>query len=264
MRVDMKKINLNIKYPVIFNQVISFFLVLMAVWAITPVNVQADPKVYSPIVTKGKLAVGNRGNTTIDDDDEHDGSQRHVFLIEYGVTDWWKTEIVARLNKKAEHSLRYYATAWENIFQLTEQGKYWLDAGLYLEYKLKDEKNDPDIFEAKLLLEKPVQGFQNTLNLIIEQELGSDGDDDLEFGYAWRTRKEIGHHMKIGFEAFGELGELRDIESLDHQEHRIGPVFYHAIELGHHREIEYNIGWLFGLTDESPDNTFRWQIEFVF
>ncbi len=69
--------------------------------------------------------------------------------------------------------------------------------------------------------------------------------------------------MKPGFEAFGELGELRDIELLEHQEHRIGPVFYHEFEIGHDLEVEYNIGWLFGLTDESPDNTFRRQIEFI-
>ena len=252
------------KRPIFFKQMISFVLVLMVFLIFTPVNVQADPKIYSPIVTKGKLAFGNRGNTTIDDDDEHDGSQRYVFLVEYGVTDWWKTEIVSRLNAEAEGSLRYDSTAWENVFQLTEQGKYWLDAGLYLEYKLKDERNAPDILETKLLLEKTVQGFLNTLNLTIEKELGSDGDDDLELAYAWRTRKEIGHHMKLGFEAFGELGELRDIESFDHQEHRIGPVFYHEFELGPDLKVEYNIGWLFGLTDESPDNTFRWQIEFVF
>jgi hypothetical protein len=260
----MKKVNSEEKRRNNPGQTLAVFLVLLTIFILRPIDVLADPKVYSPIVKKGVWAVGVRGNTTIDDDDEHDGSQRHVFLIEYGVTDWWKTEIVGRLNEKAEGSLRYDSTGWENIFQLTEQGKYWLDVGLYLEYKLKDENNAPDIFEAKLLLEKPVQGFLNTLNLIIEQELGSDGDDDLEFEYAWRTRKEIGHHMKLGVEAFGKLGELRDIKSLEDQEHRIGPVFYHEFELGHDLEVEYNIGWLFGLTDESPDNTFRWQVEFEF
>ena len=70
--------------------------------------------------------------------------------------------------------------------------------------------------------------------------------------------------MKLGFEVFGKLGELRDIESLDHQEHIIGPVFYHEFKLDPNVEIEYNIGWLFGLTDESPDNTFRWQLEYEF
>src|SRR3989337_3944182 len=141
----------------------------------------ADPKVYSPYVKKGELAIETRGNTTIDDDNNKDGSQRHVFELEYGVTDWWKTAFVARLNKPGDGTIRYDSTAWENIIQLTEKGKYWLDAGLYLEYKLKDEKGAPDIFEGKLLLQKTITDYQNTLNLTIEQELGSDGDDDLEF-----------------------------------------------------------------------------------
>lgn len=220
----------------------------------------ADPKVYSPRVQKGELAFENRGNTTIDDDDNRDGAQRHVFEIEYGVTDWWKTAIVARLDKSATGSLRYDTTAWENILQLTETGKYWLDAGLYLEYKLADDDSDPDVFEGKILLEKYWHDYQNILNLTFEQELGSKGDDDLEFEYAWRTRRPISGHLKLGVEAFGKLGELRDIRDLDDQEHRIGPVLYHEFGIGS-VEIEYSLAWLFGLTDATPDNTFRWQIE---
>ncbi|MBI4005505.1 MAG: hypothetical protein HY356_02450 [Gammaproteobacteria bacterium] len=220
----------------------------------------ADPKIYSPIVKQGELAFENRGNTTVDDDDDNDGSQRHVFELEYGVTEWWKTAIVARLDEPSAGTLRYDSTAWENIFQLTGQGKYWLDTGWYLEYKLADEDGAPDKLETKLLLEKPVYGFLNTLNLTIEQELGSEGDEDLEFEYAWRTRKKITSEIKLGFEAFGKLGELRDLKSPEDQEHRIGPVFYHEFRIGG-IEIEYNLAWLFGLTDASPDNTFRWQIE---
>ena len=249
---------INEKKDIYYNKLICFLVVSLVFMGVC----HADPKVYSPIVNKGEFAAGVRGNTTIDDD--NDGSQRHVFLVEYGVTDWWKTEIVARLNERARGPLRYDSTAWENIIQLTEKGKYWLDAGLYLEYKLKDEKGAPDIFEGKLLLQKTITDYQNTLNLTIEQELGSDGDDDLEFEYAWRTRKGIGHHMKLGFEAFGKLGELRNIETLEDQTHIIGPVFYHEFALGTSRVLEYNIGWLTGLTDASPDNTFRWQMEYKF
>lgn len=50
-----------------------------------------DPKVYSPRVDKSEFAFGNRGNTTIDDDDGEDGTQRHVFEVEYGLTDWWQS-----------------------------------------------------------------------------------------------------------------------------------------------------------------------------
>lgn len=223
----------------------------------------AEPKIYSPIVKGGELAFEARGNTTIDDDDDKDGAQRHIFEIEYGVTDWWKAAIFGRFNKSATGSLRYQLTAIENIIQLTEQGKYWLDAGVYLEYKLAADDSDPDGVEVKLLLEKNINDFTHTLNLILEQDVGSKADKDLEFEYGWKTRKIITPHMKLGIEAFGKLGELKDIKSLQEQVHRIGPVFYHEFEIGT-QEIEYNIGWLFGLTDASPDNTLRWQLEIPF
>jgi len=223
----------------------------------------ADPKVYSPIVNSGVLAFENRGNVTLDNDGDKGGSQRHVFELEYGINDWWKTAAVARLDKSASSSLRYDSIAWENILQLTDQGKYWLDAGIYLEYQLKDDNDAPDIFEGKLLLEKNIQGYQHTLNLTIEQELGSKGDDDLEFEYAWRTRKKLTDKLKLGFEAFGKLGELRDIKATEDQDHRAGPVVYHEFNLGD-LEVEYKLAWLFGLTSATPDHTFRWQIEIPF
>ncbi|OGT76812.1 MAG: hypothetical protein A2W76_02320 [Gammaproteobacteria bacterium RIFCSPLOWO2_12_47_11] len=223
----------------------------------------ADPKVYSPYVKKGELAIETRGNTTIDDDNNKDGSQRHVFELEYGVTDWWKTAFVARLNKPGDGTLRYDSTAWENIIQLTEKGKYWLDAGLYLEYKLADESSVADKFETKLLFEKPAFGFRHTLNLVFEKEVGEHSKESVEFEYAWRTTKEIAEEIALGIEAFGGVGEIRNTKSLEDQEHRLGPVFYHEVEIGG-MKIDYNLAWLFGLTDASPDHTFRWQLEFEF
>ncbi len=223
----------------------------------------ADPKVYSPRVHKGELAFENRGNTVIDDDDDKDGSQRHVFELEYGVTDWWKTALVSRLDKPGDGTLRYDSTAWENIFEFTDEKTSWLGSGLYLEYKLADEDDVADKFETKLLLEKTFSDFINTLNLVFEKEVGEHSEESVEFEYAWRTKKSIGHEMALGVEAFGELGEIKNTHSLEDQEHIIGPVFYHEVELGG-LELEYNIGWLAGLTDASPDHTFRWQLEFEF
>ena len=238
----------------------SLLIVTLSLWLSVS---YADPKVYSPYVKKGELAFENRGNTTIDDDDAIGGSQRHVFELEYGVTDWWKTALVSRLNKPGDGSLRYDSTAWENIFQLTEKDQYWLDAGLYLEYKFADESGVADKLETKLLLEKDIQGFINTLNLTFEKEVGEHREESVEFAYAWRTKKEIADDIALGIEAFGELGEIQNTKSPDEQEHILGPVFYHEIEIGE-LEVNYNLAWLFGLTDESPDNTFRWQIEFEF
>jgi len=69
--------------------------------------------------------------------------------------------------------------------------------------------------------------------------------------------------LSLGFETYGSLGELKDIQTMQEQDHRLGPAIYHEIELGLIK-LEYQFVWLFGLTEESPDNTFRWQLEFEF
>ena len=242
---------------------LKFLSLLLLLVTVFLSSAMADPKIYSPIVKKGEGAFEYRGNTTVDDDDNKDGSQRHVAELEYGVTDWWHTAVFGRWNKPATGSLKYALTAWENIIQLTEKGKYWLDAGLYLEYKLANDDDDSDQFEGKLLFEKRINDYQNLLNLTIEQDLEAKGDDDLVFEYAWRTRKKIAEHMKIGFEAFGKLGELGDLNALEDQQHRIGPVFYHEFHIGS-QEVEYDLAWLVGLTGPTPDHTFRWKIEIPF
>ena len=45
---------------------------------------------------------------------------------------------------------------WENIFQLTEAGQYWLDLSAYVEYAKGLEHGDDQALEWKLLLEKSV------------------------------------------------------------------------------------------------------------
>ena len=67
-----------------------------------------------------------------------------------------------------------------------------------------------------------------------------------------------------GFEAYGELGEVSDFLPSDEQDHRIGPVIFGALPITPTTKIQYELGYLFGLTDGSPDGTLRWQLEYEF
>ena len=133
---------------------------------------QAHHKVYSPNVTKGAFALETRGHVDADDDGAKDGAQRQVHEVEYSVTEWWHTALYGELKKTATGPLRYNATTWENIIQLVEKGKYWVDFGVYLEYKFADDDDDPDKMEAKLLFERQLGDFRNRVNVIFEKAIG--------------------------------------------------------------------------------------------
>jgi hypothetical protein len=65
------------------------------------------------------------------------------------------------------------------------------------------------------------------------------------------------------FEAYGEIEQIADdVPSLSKQEHRIGPVALFETELGDWGELGIELGFPFGLTDETPDNTFKFNVEF--
>lgn len=227
-----------------------------------PATVKADHKVYSPVVEKGELAIEARGHVDFDDEDSKDGEQIHVYELEYGVTDYWLTSIFGEFREAPSGSFKYTATAWENIFEILTEENHGIGAGLYLEFKDAHRVGLANEFEFKLLLEKRIWRLVNTLNANFEQPVGSRAEESLEFEYAWRTMARITENLYAGFEAFGEIGEVNDAPSLGDQAHQLGPIVAGKFKVPGIGEFEYITGWLFGLTDESPDGAFKWQLEY--
>ena len=229
-----------------------------------PILAQANHKVYSPVVQGDEWELEVRGHADFDDEDSLDGGQKQIYEIGYGVADFWFTSIFAELEEEPDGSLKYEAVAWENIIELYGREEAWLASGLYFELEAKDDESKADKLEFKLLLERELGEVVNTANINFEKELGNNADDNLEFEYAWRSKWEVVHHFDLGFEAYGELGEISNFRSPDRQEHQIGPMLYGEIELGEAVELEYRFGLLFGLTDATPDEVLVWHVELEF
>lgn len=229
-----------------------------------PATVHAENKVYSPIVHEGEFAIEARGDAAVDRGDTTKKTQTQIYEVEYGVTDRWQTAIFGELRKDAGGPLRYNATAWENILQLFEQGDAWVDSGLYFEYKRADAKDAPDEVEGKLLLEKQLGQTVNTVNFIFEQQVGSHAEEDTEFGYALRTKYRWRPYLEPAIEAYGDIGEISETKPVDEQKHRLGPVIVGLIPVARSVNFYYELGWLFGLTQASPDHSIKWLAELEF
>ena len=97
---------------------------------------------------------------------------------------------------------------------------------------------------------------------MFEQEFGSDRESGAtSFEYAWQTLYKFIPGWKGGFEAFGEIEQFAtDPPRLSDQDHRIGPVVYFEKTLDPF-EITIGGGFLFGLTDATPDDTIKFSLE---
>lgn len=224
----------------------------------------ASHKVYSPTVEMGETEIELRGHTTFDDRPAKDDKQKYIIEVGYGFTDYWFSSVFAEVEKEQNGEMEHAATAWENIFQLTEQGEYWVDVGIYFEYEYAQKSNNNDKAEIKLLLEKASGSWVNTLNIIFERKLGDNAPDETELGYAWRTKRLISTGFEPALEIYGDTGEVgRPNHSAD-QDHRAGPVIGGEFRLGHANKLGYEIGYLFGLTDAAPDGTLKFSLEYEF
>ncbi len=233
----------------------SFFLAL-------PQAAHATKKVYSPIVQKGEVEIEARGQYDVDERASKDDVQKHKYALGYGVTDRWFTEVygeVERTKNEDDEDLNFKFTAlsWENRLQLTEQGQYWVDVGLYLEYEASFENKHPDNLETKLLLEKSFDKFTHTANIILEQNVGRHPSEDLVGGFAWSSRYRLSKVFQPGFEWHSNFGELGQVVSYQDQQHQLGPVFYGKVG-----PVKYDVGYLFGMSDAAPKGELKWILEY--
>ena len=92
----------------------------------------ADLQVRSPIVDYQEIEVEHNGLVTIGGR-RSDRSQSYTYELGYGVLPFWKFSIEAETGAEPGGRFSYQATTFENVFQLTPQGEFWLDAGFFAE-----------------------------------------------------------------------------------------------------------------------------------
>ena len=225
---------------------------------------QATHKVYSPTVEQGETEIELRGHTTFDDRPQKDDQQKYIIEIGYGFTDYWFSSVFGEFEKGQDGEMEYEATAWENIFQLTEQGEHWVDVGLYLEYEYAHESYNNDKAEIKFLFEKASGSWLHTFNIIFERQLGNNAPGVTEQGYAWRTARLVSKGFEPALEIYGNTGELGKPNHREDQDHRAGPVIRGIFNVGNRDKLAYEVGYLFGLTDAAPDGTLKFSLEYEF
>jgi hypothetical protein len=219
----------------------------------------AADKIYAPYVVKGEAEIEWNGNMAFDHRDDRDGGQGHEFEAEYGVTDSWQTILTAVVEKGSNgESTDFTEIEWENKFQLTEKGEYWLDPGLKIAYIHALDDDAPDAIEAKILLEKDVGHFVNLSNISFEKQIGHNSEHGTASSFAWNTRYRYNPHFEPGVEWQSDFGIIGDGSSFSDQDHVAGPSVYGSI-IPH---VNYQLAWLFGVSREAADNTLRANLEY--
>jgi high-affinity iron transporter len=241
--------------PAVATRVAAVFLAAVTAGAmLAPSRAEAGPaaKVYRPVVEFGETEIELRGGY-IKDDGPANTEQAYVLDVGHGVATWWFTEAVLELEKLPNESFELEELEWENIFQLSEPGQYFLDYGFFAELKIPLESGHPWALEVGPMFQKEVGRLVNNLNVLVEREFGDNAEDEFEVGYRAQTRYRTGSAVELGAQAFGE-----------EDAHLLGPAIFGGARLSERHKLKWDAALLAGLTDDAEDFRFRWEIEFEF
>jgi len=236
--------------------------------AATASPAQAEFKLRYPFVDYREIEFEHNGDTTFDRSKSgKNNNQSYTHEIEVGATPFWLFGLEAETGAASGENLRYEATTFENIFQLTPQGKYWADLGFFAEYSHAASRRDADSFTFGPLIQKELSDVMgtdtvHTLNLLFSKEVGRNRTDDTPFFYAWQSRLRLDPHFEPGIEIYGQIDDIAAPGKLADQRHRAGPVVAGLHSLAPYGKIKYEVGYLFGLTHATEDGAVRWRLEY--
>ncbi|MEO5831239.1 MAG: hypothetical protein ABIQ36_11810 [Rhodanobacter sp.] len=220
--------------------------------------------VYTPIVSFHEWEFEWRGGVQ-DWAQRDDGEQAMVASVGYGIAPRWFTEVAAEYSRTPGESARIEELEWENVIQLTEHGRHWMDVGLFAEYAYNRVEKTNNL-EVGPMFQKELGRSQFNLNLLAGRRLdkreAADGPTRTELSYAlqWRWRS-VSPLLNPGIQGFGKLGNLGHLHS---ETFNLGPAVFGQSSLGGGSKFKYNAAVLAGLTQATPDITVRFQLEYEF
>jgi len=221
-----------------------------------------DLKIRSPIIETHELEFEN--NFTIG------RSKNAVHELEYGFTDWLKLGAEAELAADPGHGFHYDAAALEGFVQVTPQGKYWADLGLFAEYEHTARQGDPRSLTIGPLVQKEVPLFGATtlhsLNVLVTKQMGAGSVGPPSLFLAAQSRLLLDAHFEPGVEYYGTMSLGAHGEDA---RHRVGPMLAGRVgfrELGINAAggVKYDAAYLRGLNGATDPNTVRLRIEIEF
>ena len=228
----------------------------------------AEFKIFYPIIDYREIEFEHNGDTTFDRAKSgKSNNQSYTNEVEIGALPFWKVGLEAETAAPSGENFRYEATTLENFFQLTPQGKYWADLGLFAEYSQAASRADSNSFTVGPLVQKELSDIWgvdtlHTLNIFFSKEVGHNRTDATPLHVAWQSRMRLHPMLEPGIEFYSDIDDIGAPGKFADQQHRVGPMFAGIYPLYRFGKIEYEVGYLFGLTHATERGAVRWRLEY--
>ncbi len=182
---------------------------------------------------------------------QKDNAQKYRFGYGQSINERWFAEIYLIGEKHREQEFKLEVVEIEALWQITEQGEYDQDWGMLFE--VEHERDDVSEISSALIIEQQWNNWVGTANLYLIYEWGSKIDNEFETAMALQGRYRYSKTLEPAIEFYSS-----DVSE------GIGPVLLGNIKLSGRKKIYWETGVIFGLDNETADQTYKISIEFEF
>jgi hypothetical protein len=235
------------------NQILAYLGVL----ALSSAGALADgstiDKVYQPYVEQQEWELEWR--MTHENENPASGEERrqvHRLGLGHAFSEYLFAELYLIGDRSSDQSLDISAYELELLWQLSEQGEYFLDYGLLFELE-KEDNEDVWEYSTALLLEKEFGRYSGTANVGLIYEWGDDIQDELESALTMQGRYRYSPRLEPAVELY--IGE----NTLG-----LGPVLMGVERTAQMQAVRWEAGIIFGMDSDTADYTFRAVLEYEF
>ncbi len=102
----------------------------------------------------------------------------------------------------------------------------------------------------------------HTINLFLSRDVGHDATKQTGFQYAWQSLVLTHPLISPGVELYGIIPDLAHAGPTATQQHWVGPVLVGGLNFAPYGKLEYQVGYLWGLTPASGRSAIRWRLEY--
>lgn len=229
---------------------------LGAIATLSPLIARADgsvvDKVYHPYVDAMESEIEFR--SLFQNLPSASGLPRNVQQLSWGASVGQALFAEAKIvgSKPQTAGFELSAVEVELKWQLTEQGEYAADWGMLFEYEQGIEQDINEV-TVGVLAEKELGRWSSTANLFLISEWGDAIESEFETALGLQARYRYSRLFEPAVEFY--LGQ--DTVGF-------GPVVIGRANIGMRRSLSWEIGALAGLSDKSPNSTFRLLLEYEF
>ena len=219
-------------------------------------------EVYSPLFTPHELEFEYKGSRLSDGSKALNNAQSHEVETSYGVTDDLRLGLIGTGIRASGDPFEVGGFGGQVLYTAARQGEYWLSAGLLGEYVYATNDNLPDQLETRLLLSRVQGPVTVNANVIFGREMGPHRNSGIGLGSSAQALYKVNDDFSVGAEWYGDFGNLNHFSDDHNEQHYVGPTITGELVEFDHSDIEYTVGYYWGLTKSSADQGARIELDY--